>query len=396
MSDRNSIDDELSAGPGPPEDEERTEEATEELTKELLEEKLFDQLVNAVNACLSGDGPERSETLIDEWVQGTTDDSDEIIRPMISQPTEATTPNEQPIENWTVAKICDGLKNGKFKNIVVFTGAGISTSAGIPDFRTPGTGLYDNLQAYDLDSPEDIFSLDFFRENPKPFYTLAKEIMPYNNPPKYYPTKTHHFIKMLEEKGLLSYYFTQNIDGLDKLAGISDEKIIQVHGSFDSNHCAGELCNESVSHELVIEAMQEGEPLQCPHCSIKGNINNFIKPDITFFGEALPAKFFEISQNSDALDNCDLLIIIGTSLAVWPANRIPHNVPDHCPRLLINREPVGGDDYEWVEDEDRIYQSRDAFIESDADKGCLILAEALGIKEELNSRFNEMTKADSD
>jgi len=396
MSDRNSDDDEFSGGPGPPKEvKERAEESTEELTKELLEEKLFDQLVEAVNACLSGDCPERSESLIDEWVQGTRDDLDEIIRPMISQPTEATTRTEQPIENWTVAKICEGLKNGKFKNIVVFTGAGISTSAGIPDFRTPGTGLYDNLQAYDLESPEDIFSLDFFRENPKPFYTLAKEIMPYNDPPKYYPTKTHHFIKMLEEKGLLSYYFTQNIDGLDKLAGISDEKIIQVHGSFDSNHCAGESCNESVSHELVIEAMQEGEPLQCPHCTIKGNNNSFIKPDITFFGEALPDKFFE-TADPDALENCDLLIIIGTSLGVSPANFIPHFIPKHCPRLLINREPVGGDDYEWVEDEDRIYASRDAFIESDADHGCLILAEALGIKEELNSRFDEMTQSDSD
>ena len=74
----------------------------------------------------------------------------------------------------------------------------------ILDFRTPGTGLYDNLQAYDLNEPEDIFDLDFFKINPKPFYTLAKEIMP----GKFFPTISHHFIAMLEEKG--NSFFYQN------------------------------------------------------------------------------------------------------------------------------------------------------------------------------------------
>ena len=75
------------------------------------------------------------------------------------------------------------------------------TTVFILDFRTPGTGLYDNLQTYNLDQPEDIFALDFFKVNPKPFYTLAKEIMP----GKFSPTIGHHFIAMLEEKGNLYF-----------------------------------------------------------------------------------------------------------------------------------------------------------------------------------------------
>lgn len=358
---------------------------------------------------IEGPGPPDPQTgqgkKIDQWVQGLRDDIDEIVAAIIQSDIEEDQDQkreteEAKVEDWTVSKICDELKNGRFKNIVVFTGAGISTSAGIPDFRTPGTGLYDNLQAYDLNEPEDIFDLDFFKINPKPFYTLAKEIMP----GKFAPTISHHFIAMLEEKGILSHYFTQNIDGLDKIAGVSDGKLIQVHGTFDSNHCP--VCNESVNQDLVIEAMQDGEPLQCPRCTISCK-TSWIKPDITFFGESLPDKFFEVFS-SDALAKCDLLIIIGTSLQVSPANKIPMRVPNDCPRLLINREPAGlsqdiwsilngseENELNWITDENRIsLQSncRDAFLQSDADDGCLVLAEALGIKKELEERFLEKCK----
>ena len=138
--------------------------------------------------------------------------------------------------------------------------------------------------------------------------------------------------------------------------------------------------------------MQDGEPLECPHCTINGD-TNWIKPDITFFGEALPEKYYK-AMTSDVLENCDLLIIIGTSLKVGPSNMIPHWVPKNCPRLLINREKTDGS-FEWKEDQDRsstTTPSRDAFLKSDADVGSLLIAEALGIKKELEERFIDKSK----
>ena len=91
------------------------------------------------------------------------------------------------------------IRDGKAKRIVCLAGAGISTSAGIPDFRTPGSGLYDNLQNYDLPTPQSVFEIDFFRENPTPFFKLAKELYPGT----FSPTPSHYFIKLLEKKGVL-------------------------------------------------------------------------------------------------------------------------------------------------------------------------------------------------
>jgi NAD-dependent SIR2 family protein deacetylase len=103
-------------------------------------------------------------------------------------------------KRFTYAQLVDGLKKNKFKKICVITGAGISVSAGIPDFRSPKTGLYDNLAAYNLPIPESIFELAYFREKPEAFYHLAKEFL---NLEKFNTTPTHWFIKLLDDKKLL-------------------------------------------------------------------------------------------------------------------------------------------------------------------------------------------------
>jgi NAD+-dependent protein deacetylase SIR2 len=108
------------------------------------------------------------------------------------------------------------------------TGAGISTSAGIPDFRSPDTGLYANLSRLNLPYAEAVFDISYFRNNPLPFYTLAQELYP----GKYRPTITHSFITLLHKKGLLLKLFTQNIDCLEREAGVPDELIVEAHGSF--------------------------------------------------------------------------------------------------------------------------------------------------------------------
>lgn len=104
--------------------------------------------------------------------------------------------------------------------MVCLCGAGISVSAGIPDFRTPGTGLYDNLQKFALPYPEAVFELRYFQKHPEAFYQLARELMP----GAYKPTATHHFIRLLHDRGQLLRCYTQNIDSLEAAAGLPTDK----------------------------------------------------------------------------------------------------------------------------------------------------------------------------
>jgi len=206
------------------------------------------------------------------------------------------------------------------------SGAGISVSAGIPDFRTPGTGLYDNLEKYNLPYPEAIFEINYFRQNPQPFFFLAKELLPGN----YKPQPCHYFVRLLDEKGLLIRNYTQNIDTLERSAGVRGEMLIEAHGSFAQAHCIE--CKEEHIIDTVKDTIKKGD---VPHCT---KCNGLVKPDIVFFGESLPPKFFE-SMKKD-FPQCDLLIVIGTSLKVQPFASLVETVGDDCPRLLINREEV--------------------------------------------------------
>ncbi|GCB81938.1 hypothetical protein scyTo_0023318, partial [Scyliorhinus torazame] len=104
------------------------------------------------------------------------------------------------------------IRNRECSRIVVMSGAGISTPSGIPDFRSPGSGLYDNLQQYDIPYPEAIFEINYFFHNPKPFFALAKQLYPGNCKPNF----THYFVRLLHQKELLLRMYTQNIDGLER------------------------------------------------------------------------------------------------------------------------------------------------------------------------------------
>jgi NAD-dependent SIR2 family protein deacetylase len=121
------------------------------------------------------------------------------------------------------------------------TGAGISVSAGIPDFRSPGTGLYDNLKEYDLPYPEAIFDIDYFKKKPQAFYKLAESFLSLD---KFEATPTHHFCKMLYDKEMVKHYLTQNIDNLESKAGFTQDQIVQAHGANFGAVCAkcGKKC----------------------------------------------------------------------------------------------------------------------------------------------------------
>ena len=162
------------------------------------------------------------------------------------------------------------------------TGAGISVSAGIPDFRTKDTGLYANLQKYNLPRPEAIFELDYFKETPAPFYGLAKSFLDLD---KFEATPAHHFAKMLNDKKMVSYYLTQNIDNLESKADFPDGDVIQAHGANFGATCS--KCKKKQDREKLIKGIQDGEVFYC-------ECGGPVKPDIVFFGEGLPKVFTDV------------------------------------------------------------------------------------------------------
>lgn len=108
-------------------------------------------------------------------------------------------PGPPPLARCDLRGVADRIREGRARRIVVMCGAGASVSAGIPDFRTPGSGLYSQLERFNLPTPEAIFDIDYFRRDPRPFYLLAKELFPGN----FAPTPAHSFMKLLHDKGLL-------------------------------------------------------------------------------------------------------------------------------------------------------------------------------------------------
>ncbi|WVQ75653.1 hypothetical protein IAR50_005282 [Cryptococcus sp. DSM 104548] len=283
------------------------------------------------------------------------------------------------------------IKSGKAKNVVFLLGAGISTSAGIPDFRSPETGLYHNLQALNLPFPEAVFELGFFQKRPEPFWALAKEIYP----GRHFPTPTHYLLELFRRHNVLKRVFTQNIDTLESIAGLPADMIVEAHGSFATAHCL--KCRRQVDREEVLRAgVRRGEVVKCD-ATVKDargkgkgkgkdkTCGGLVKPDIVFFGEGLPDRFFELIPE---LRKCDLLVVIGTSLQVQPFASLVNYVPSNCPRLLINREPVGP----FTSYKSELSSSRDLFYEGNADDGSRRLTEQLGWDEELEELVRDGRK----
>ena len=181
-------------------------------------------------------------------------------------------------------------------NIVFFGGAGVSTESGVPDFRSVD-GLYN--QEYDY-PPETILSHTFYRRNPEEFYRFYHNKMLF---PDAKPNAAHKALAKLEKKGKLKAVVTQNIDGLHQAAG--SETVYELHGSVHRNYC--ESCGKFYGLKYIMA--QKGVP-KC----ICGGI---IKPDVVLYEEGLDQN--TIRKSIEAISNADVLIIGGTSLAVYPA-----------------------------------------------------------------------------
>ena len=225
------------------------------------------------------------------------------------------------------------LKEHKFKNVIIMVGAGISTTAGIPDFRS-NTGLFKQLQdKYNLTRPEEFFDINLFRKNPYYFYEFTKLF----DLSKTKPTLTHKFIAYMLYKNYAKYLFTQNIDGLEDKAKIPHDKIIFAHGTFSEAHCPN--CKIDIDIKKMNEYIEKGEILECEKC--KGPC----KPNVVFYGENLPKRFFEKMKECE---DCDLVLIMGTSLLVQPFASIPDVMKRDTWKVAINKDKIGYYYYELL------------------------------------------------
>ncbi|KAI3643265.1 hypothetical protein MP228_012820 [Amoeboaphelidium protococcarum] len=265
-----------------------------------------------------------------------------------------------------IEDVCKSIRDGKIQNIIVMSGAGISTSCGIPDFRSPSTGLYSNLEKFNLPYPEAIFDMEFFLEEPEPFYALAKELYPGN----FTPSLAHHFIKLLATKKLLLRNYTQNIDTLERVAGIDEELLIEAHGSFHAAHCVNQKCRRKYKHEAIKAQVFNDEIPRCDKCK------SLVKPDIIFFGEGLPQRFFKSIPGDFA--KCDLLIVMGTSLTVHPFASLITQVMSTVPRILINMERVGTQMLNGFDFDNQHGHGRDIMLQGRCDDEVSKLANLLG------------------
>jgi len=257
----------------------------------------------------------------------------------------------------------------------VLVGAGISVSCGIPDFRSKGTGLYNtlNYQELGLSNPEDLFDIETFQDDPRPFYRFAYSLYP----GKIDPGPSHKFLARLDQQNMLLRVYTQNIDGLEQSAGVAETKVIYAHGSLLHASCmkckaryladdialdvrAGTvpLCERRLAKKSKKTTEQStsscrGEHRTCLRrssrtSSKKSNhqykilpkecCGGVIKPNVTFFGEKLANNIGQSLEKD--YKKADALIVMGTSLSVAPMSKVVEFMPPNILRVLVNRNIV--------------------------------------------------------
>ncbi|GAB5368733.1 hypothetical protein AAMO2058_001345200 [Amorphochlora amoebiformis] len=225
------------------------------------------------------------------------------------------------------------------KNIVALCGAGISVSCGVPDFRSEG-GLYDIIGdlGLGLPQPECLFDLEYFRDEPQAFYTFASRLLPKNEEKSFSPSVTHRFLKALHLNKKLLRIYTQNIDGIEALAGIPNKEIVKCHGTLETARCL--TCKKKYTLKDIRASITNGIVPYCEkaHRRTGRRCGGVIKPDVTFFGEPVHPMVNKLLHKD--YEKIDMLLVIGTSLSVAPISEIVQYFPAHISRILINREPV--------------------------------------------------------
>lgn len=210
-------------------------------------------------------------------------------------------------------------------NIMFFGGAGVSTESGIPDFRSKN-GLYNQHDVqFDKYEPEYLLSKDCLFNNPKVFYEFYRQKLDCRNVK---PNMAHYKLAEMESKNKLSCVITQNIDGLHQKAG--SKNVLEIHGAANRVYCA--KCGKQYPADYLFTNTDA-----IPNCECRGQI----RPDITLYGENLPAAFIEAIK---AIEKADMLIIAGTSLTVSPANTLVSYFTGDI-LVIINRDNTAYDNY---------------------------------------------------
>ena len=206
----------------------------------------------------------------------------------------------------------------KAKRIVIFTGAGISTESGIPDFRSPG-GIWDRFD------PDD-FTYHKFVTNPESRRKHWQMLREGSLTTEAKPNLAHYAIAELDRLGKLDCVITQNVDNLHQKAGVPSEKVFELHGNMQWAVCLS--CGRRYPFEQIKVRLDGGEAVpDCEAC------HGILKPAAVFFGEPLPEKV--LKEATFRSSNCDLFIVIGSTLIVYPAAYMPVYAVESGARLVI-------------------------------------------------------------
>ncbi len=213
---------------------------------------------------------------------------------------------------------------------VAFTGAGVSTPSGIPDFRSPDTGLWNK------DDPFEVASLSAFRKNPERFFNWIQPLAIKADMAK--PNRAHIGLAEMESARIIHSVITQNIDGLHQKAG--SKTVLELHGSAKTATCT--KCKSKYAEEYFRSSLVEKEII--PLCEKCGNI---LKPDVVLFGELLPEIIWQSARRE--CRKADVLLIIGSSLEVSPANSLPQlSLSQGAKLIIINYDPTHLDNHATV------------------------------------------------
>jgi len=199
---------------------------------------------------------------------------------------------------------------------IALTGAGISVPSGIPDFRSPGRGLWERVD------PMKVAHIDAFRDDPEQFWRFYSER--FLGLADVEPNPAHYALARLEHEGYLRAVITQNIDRLHRRAG--SRRVIEVHGSID--RCVCLVCGEARGYAEVLELLRDAELVpRCRRC------REPLKPDVVLFGELLPEA--ALREAEDLARTADLMLCIGSSLEVWPVAGLPRQTLLSGGRIVV-------------------------------------------------------------